>query len=370
MVSPGMMPLVTSVIIQPGFSPNAPENPDLRWEETRQFNAGLEARLFDDFSLSVDFFKKTTKGILQDVDIPGYVGATGRPAGNVADMDNTGVEVELGYRKRFGGVNFSTNGNITFIRNNVSYVGLGKTEIAGYASFQSMGPVTVIKAGMPFNTFYGYQTDGIFQNWAEINAYKNSTGVLLQPKAKPGDFRWKDADGNGVIDALDRVNLGNSLPKVTFGLTINAEYKGFDVMLFTQGAAGNKIFQGLRRLDIGNSNYSTRALSRWTGEGTSTTYPRLTNLDENGNFGNMSDFYLEKGDYLRFKLVQIGYSITNNAIKKVGLTKLRVYVTGENLFTITRYSGYDPEIGGSVFGIDKGYYPQARTFLFGINLQF
>nr|WP_294905286.1 TonB-dependent receptor [uncultured Lacibacter sp.] len=357
-------------VIQPGFSPNAPENPDLRWEETRQLNIGLEARLLKDFNLTVDFFKKTTKGILQDVDIPGYVGATGRPAGNVADMDNTGVEVELGYRKRFGEFNFSANGNVTFLRNNVSYVGLGKTEIAGYASFQSMGPVTIIKAGMPFNTFYGYQTDGIFQNWSEVNAYKNSTGALMQPKAKPGDFRWKDADGNGVIDAQDKVNLGNSLPKVTFGFTVNAEYKGFDLMLFTQGATGNKIFQGLRRLDIGNSNYSTKALSRWTGEGTSNTYPRLTNLDENGNFGNMSDFYLEKGDYLRFKLVQLGYSITNKAVQRIGISKLRIYVTGENLFTITRYSGYDPEIGGSVFGIDKGYYPQARTFLCGINLQF
>lgn len=356
--------------IQTGYSPNAPENPDLKWEETRQTNIGLETRLFNYFNLTVDYFKKTTKGILQDVDIPGYVGATGRPAGNVADMDNTGLEIELGYRQKFGKVNFSANGNVTFIKNNVTYVGLGKTFIAGYASFQSMGMVSIIKPGMPFNTFYGYQTDGIFQNWDEVNAYKNSTGGLVQPKAQPGDFRWKDVDGNGLIDENDKVNLGNSLPKTTFGLTLNADYKGFDIMVFTQGATGNKIFQGLRRLDVGNSNYQTKALSRWTGEGTSNTYPRITNLDENGNFGNMSDFYLEKGDYLRVKLVQIGYSFSNNLIKKIGATRLRAYVTAENLFTITKYTGYDPEIGGSVFGIDKGYYPQARTFLMGVNLQF
>ncbi len=356
--------------IYQGYSPNAPENPDLRWEETRQTNIGVEARMFKYFNLTVDLFKKTTKGILQSVDIPGYVGATGQPAGNVADMDNKGVEIELGYRRKFGKVNFGANGNVSFIKNNVTYVGLGKTSITGYASFQSMGPVTIIKAGMPFNTFYGYETDGIFQNWNEVNAYKNSTGSLLQPLAKPGDFRWKDMDGNGVIDAQDKTNLGNSLPKITYGLTVNLDYAGFDLMIFTQGAAGNKIFQGLRRLDVGNSNYQTKALSRWTGEGTSNTYPRLTNQDDNGNFGNMSDFYLEKGDYLRIKLLQIGYTVKNDLLKKIGAERLRIYVTGENLFTLTQYTGYDPEIGGSVFGIDKGYYPQARTFMVGVNLQF
>jgi hypothetical protein len=141
-------------------------------------------------------------------------------------------------------------------------------------------------------------------------------------------------------------------------------------MVFAQGAAGNKIFQGLRRLDIGTANYQTKALSRWTGEGTSNTYPRLSDDDANGNFGNMSDFYLEKGDYLRLKLVQLGYTYQNKILSKIGVSKLRVYLTAENLATMTNYTGYDPEIGGGVFGIDKGYYPQARSFLAGVQLQF
>lgn len=141
-------------------------------------------------------------------------------------------------------------------------------------------------------------------------------------------------------------------------------------MAFGQGAAGNKIFQGLRRLDISNSNFQTKAMGRWTGEGTSNDYPRLVSNDPNGNFSNMSDFYLEKGDYVRMKLVQIGYTLPNNMFKNIGLSRLRVYVTAENLFTLTKYDGYDPEVGGGVFGIDKGQYPQARSFIGGIQIQF
>ncbi len=161
------------------------------------------------------------------------------------------------------------------------------------------------------------------------------------------------------------------LPKVTFGITINLEYKGFELMAFGQGAAGSKIFQGLRRLDIVNSNYQTKALSRWTGEGTSNSYPRLTNSDPNGNFCNMSDFYLEKGDYLRLKVVQLGYTFKNRFLSnKLSISKLRVYVTGENLATLTNYTGYDPEIGGGVLGVDRGHYPQARSFIAGVQVQF
>ena len=141
-------------------------------------------------------------------------------------------------------------------------------------------------------------------------------------------------------------------------------------MVFAQGAAGNKIFQGLRRLDIGNSNWQTVALSRWTGDGTSNTYPRLTSNDTNENFGKMSDFYLEKGDYLRLKVIQLGYSLPANIVSKIGANKLRFYLSAENLLTLTKYTGYDPEIGGGVFGIDKGVYPQARSYMLGVQLQF
>jgi hypothetical protein len=200
-----------------------------------------------------------------------------------------------------------------------------------------------------------------------VNTYTNSNGGLIQPNASPGDFRWKDTDGDGTISEKDRTFIGSPLPDYTFGLTLNIEYKGFDALVFGQGVTGNKIFQGLRRLDIANANYQTTALGRWTGEGTSNTFPRLTNNDPNNNFSNPSDFYLEDGDYFRIKTIQVGYSLPNVTIKQVGMTKARIYITGENLFTFTEYTGYDPEIGG---GIDKGYYPQAKTLMMGLNLQF
>ncbi len=354
-----------------GYSPDAPDNPDLKWEETTQSNIGFETRLFYNLDVTFDYYIKETAGILQDVDIPGYMGATGRPSGNVMDMKNTGLELELGYRKSFGEFNFRASGNVSYLENEVTFIGENKQFITDNAAgFQSMGNVTRSQPGQSVNAFYGFKTNGIFQNINEVNSYVNTEGTPIQPNAVPGDFKWTDIDGDGTITDDDRTFLGTPLPKYTFGLTINLEYKRFDLLLFTQGAAGNKIFQGLRRLDLSNVNHQTSVLSRWTGEGTSNDYPRLSNNDDNGNFGKFSDFYLEKGDYLRFKQVQIGYTLPNEAISKIGAQKLRLFITGENLLTLTDYTGFDPEIGGNVMGIDKGYYPQARSFMFGLNLQF
>ena len=358
-------------VVSPGNSPDAPANPDLKWEETSQLNIGFDAKLFHDFTLTMEYYDKKTTGILQPVDLPGYIGSTRSPLGNVADMSNSGVEVELGYRKKIGEFNYSANGNVSYLKNEVTFLGQGKTFITqGTAGFQSMGEVTRTAVGQPYNSFYGFQTAGIFQTIEEINAYTNGAGGLIQPNARPGDFRWTDTDGDGAITNDDKQYLGSPLPKYTFGLTINMDYKGFDFMAFAQGATGNKIFQGLRRLDISTANYQTDALGRWTGPGTSEDYPRLTNNDTNGNFGNMSNFYLEDGDYLRLKVVSLGYSLPNDLVSKIKLTKFRLYVTGENLFTLTKYTGYDPEIGGNVLGIDKGFYPQAKSFIVGVNVQF
>jgi TonB-linked SusC/RagA family outer membrane protein len=356
--------------ITTGYAPASLDNPDLRWEQTSQANIGFESRLFKSLTFTFDYYNKKTSGILRPVTIPGYVGVSSSPVGNIADMQNRGLEFEIGYSKKFGQLNFSANGNLAYLKNTVTYVASDANYIVGDASFQSMGAVTRTQEGQSYNSFYGYKTAGIFQNQAEINAYTNSKGGLIQPNAKPGDFRWVDTNGDGTITELDKQFLGSSIPKYTFGLTLNFDYKGFDLMVFASGAAGNKIFQGLRRLDISNSNWQTVALSRWTGEGTSNTFPRLTSNDTNGNFGNMSDFYLEKGDYIRLKVVQFGYTIPNYMVSKLGLNKLRLYVSAENLLTLTKYTGYDPEIGGGVFGIDKGVYPQARSFMLGVQLQF
>ena len=356
--------------ITTGYAPSSLDNPDLRWEETSQADIGFDAQLFTDFNLTFDYYQKKTTGILRPISIPGYVGVSSSPVANVADMENTGIELELGYRKKIGQVNFSANANFAYLKNKVTYVAADANFITGDASFQSMGAVTRTQVGYSYNTFFGYKTAGIFQNIAEVNAYTNTTGGLIQPSARPGDFRWTDVNGDGAITTADKTFLGSNIPKYTFGFTLNAEYKGFDAMLFAQGAAGNKIFQGIRRLDIGNSNYQTKAMSRWTGEGTSNDYPRLTSNDVNGNFGNMSDFYLEKGDYMRLKVVQLGYTVKYKGLSKVGVSRLRIYLTAENLLTLTDYTGYDPEVGGGVFGIDKGMYPQARSFIGGVQVQF
>ncbi|MDO6737157.1 TonB-dependent receptor [Wenyingzhuangia sp. 2_MG-2023] len=354
-----------------GSSPDAPSNPDLKWEETSQLNIGFDSRLFQRFNVAFDWYKKETTGILQSVTIPGYVGAVGSPTGNVADMKNTGIDLEVGYNKQFNEVNFSLNGNVSYLENEVTFLGNGVDFLSGGESIQSSTyPITRTQVGQAVNSFYGFKTNGIFQNQAEIDAYVNSSGTVIQPNARPGDFKWKDLDDDGNIDADDRTFLGSSIPKFTFGITLNMDYKNFDFMVFAQGASGNKIFQGLRRLDIENANYQTTALGRWVGEGTSNSFPRLTSNDSNNNFSNPSDFYLEDGDYLRFKTIQVGYTVPSKIVSKYHIDKLRIYFTAENLFTFTKYSGYDPEIGGGVFGIDRGYYPQAKTNQIGINLQF
>ncbi|HXS56660.1 MAG TPA: TonB-dependent receptor [Hanamia sp.] len=357
-------------VVTTGYAPETLDNPNLHWEQTASAGVGFDARVLDDFSVSFDWFNKKTTGILRQVSIPGYVGVSSDPWDNVADMKNTGVELELGYHKRLGQFNFSVNANGSYLKNTVTYVSADTNFIGGGAGFQSMGTVTRVQVGHAYNSFWGYKTLGIFQNEQQILDYKNKGGAPIQPNARPGDFKWADLDGDGKISDgdFDKTFLGSSIPKYTFGFTINVDYKGFDLMAFAQGVAGNKIFQGLRRLDILTSNYSTKALGRWTGENTSTTFPRLTDSDPNGNFSRLSDFYLESGDYLRFKVVQLGYTLPNRLFNKIAVSRLRVYVSAENLFTLTKYTGYDPEVGGGVYGIDKGQYPQARSFIGGIQI--
>jgi TonB-linked SusC/RagA family outer membrane protein len=353
-----------------GYSPNAPANPDLKWEQTSQTNIGLDATLFQNVNLTFEWFKKATKDILQNPRIPGYVGAISNPAANIADMENTGIELELGYRKQIGNVDFSVNGNVSYIENKVTNLGNGVEYLSGGASFQGAPPITRTQVGHAIGSFFGYVNEGIFQTQEAIDSYVSSNGNKIQPNAKPGDFRWADLNGDGVINETDRTFIGNPTPKWSYGLTINAAYKGFDLVVFGQGVAGNDIFQGLRRLDIANANYQSDAMGRWTGPGTSTEFPRIVNGDPNKNFQNPSSFYLEKGDFFRMKTLQLGYSLPTALISKVALKKARVYVMSQNLFTLTKYTGYDPEIGGSVLSIDKGIYPQARSFMVGLNIGF
>jgi TonB-linked SusC/RagA family outer membrane protein len=353
-----------------GYSPNAPSNPNLRWEETAQTNIGFDATLFKDFTLTAEWYKKKTSDILLNPPIPFYVGAISNPASNIGDMENTGIEIELGYHKTFGEVKVGVDANVSHMKNRVTYLGNAIKYLDGQGFQNIEGGITRTTVGQAYNSFYGYQNMGIFQTQAEVDSYVSSTGQKIQPNAKPGDFKWADLDGNGTITDQDRTYIGNPTPTWQYGLTFNIAYKNFDLVVFGQGQAGNKIFQGLHRLDVENSNYTTKVLNRWTGAGTSNTYPRMVNGDPNHNTTYNSSFYLEDGTYFRIKTLQVGYTLPRLLTGKIGMQRARIYATAENLLTFTKYTGFDPEIGGGVFSIDRGFYPQARSFMVGLSVGF
>jgi hypothetical protein len=295
------------------------------------------------------------------------VGAIEDPIANVASMTNKGVEVELSYRRQIREWNLGVKGNASYLKNEVT--DLGSVEYRTGASFQSSSyEISRLEVGHPIGAFYGFEVLGIFQSNGDISNYVNAEGELIQPKAKPGDFKYADLNGDGVINADDRTFIGDPTPTLSYGFTLDANWKNFDAVIFCQGVAGNDIYNGLRRLDIPSANWTSDALGRWTGVGTSDTYPRLVTGDPNKNFSNPSTFHLSNGSYFRIKTLQIGYTLPKSASKKIGMQHLRLYVSSNNLFTVTQYSGFDPEIGGSSYGIDRGYYPQARSFMVGINL--
>ena len=231
-----------------------------------------------------------------------------------------------------------------------------------------MTSVTRMKAGYPLGYFWLYTMDDIFQNKSEVSSYTGKDGSLIQPNAVPGDIRYKDMNGDGKIDNNDRSLVGSPHPKYNFGLNISLKYKNFDFNMFAYGLAGNQIFNALRRWDLPTANYQTTVMKRWHGEGTSNSFPRVSTGDLNGNFSNPSTFFLEEGSFLRMKNVSLGYTFRN--LKRAKINTMRLYVTGSNLFVLTKYTGLDPEIAGSALGlgIDNGVYPQPRTVTFGISV--
>jgi len=356
-------------ILTNGVVPDALANPDLKWERTIQSNVGFDAKIFKNLSVTFDIFNKATDGLLLGISVPGYVG-NGGPLGNIADMSNKGFDLELSYDNNVGDVTYGISGNFSYVKNEVVSVGLDKEFLPGIGFGPSGLELTRTTPGLPIGYFYGFETDGIFQNQAEVDAYVNTEGALIQPDASPGDFKFVDANDNGVIDADDRGYLGDPTPKYTYGFGADLGYKNFELSIFGVGVAGNQILNATRRFDLPMANLSGEALNRWTGEGTSDTYPRLNMLDPNGNFNRLSDFFLESGSFLRIKTVQLSYDFPGSTIDNIGFKKVRFYIQAKNLLTITDYKGYDPEIGGGSYGIDRGYYPQARTFIFGLNASF
>jgi len=368
----------TTDVVNIGYSPGAPANPDLKWEETSQVDIGFDAIFFNNLSLTVDVYKKKTTGILQTPTIPGYVGY-GSFAQNFDDVENKGLEIEMGYKKRLGDFNLSVNGNISFYQNKVTKLLPGQTFIEdNSATFQNMGNITRTQLNEPYQRFFGYQILGIFQTQAEVDAWVGADKVTkLQPNAKPGDLKFANLKDDNIINGDDKMYLGNPNPTVSYGATINLSYKDFDFSVFGSGSGGNQIFQGLRRLDIASANYQTKYLDAWTSTNTGATLPRIVNGDPNGNYSKLTNLYLENGTFFKVRTLQLGYNLPKSMLSKIGASRLRVYVMAENLFTFTGYSGFDPEIGvspdsggGAQFGIDRGAYVQPRSIIFGLNLGF
>ncbi|MBK7212122.1 MAG: TonB-dependent receptor [Bacteroidales bacterium] len=355
---------------QIGYSPGAPSNPDLKWEQTIQSNIGFEANVLQDFTVVFDYFAKTTTGMLLKVDLPGYVGAEDGQFQNVAEMTNKGFELELTYRKMLGDVNLEVKGNTSYVKNEIT--DLGEKEYISGASFQaSQYEISRLTEGYAIGSFYGFEVLGIFKKQSEILGYTDpATGNVIQPNAQTGDFKFADLNLDGKITGEDRKFIGDPTPSWSFGLTASAAYKGFDIVVFGQGVAGNQIFNAMRRLDVPTANWTTEALDRWTLDNPFTDFPRLVRGDPNKNFSNPSTFFLTSGTYFRVKNLQIGYTLPAALMERIGFVKARVYASSNNLLTLTKYKGFDPEIGGGSYGIDRGIYPQARSYMVGVAVTF
>ncbi len=365
----------TNQTIATGVKPNGIPNPYLKWEESIQTNIGVDARfLRGALSLSMDWFEKKTSGMLMNVPLPQYVGDN-VPIGNVGDMKNSGVELDLGYRFNVSDLKVNLNANATYLKNEL--IKLGNAEgWSNYDSYKDVGTISRGENGYPFPYFYGRKTNGIFQNEAEVSNYTwtdPETGAtqLIQPNAKPGDVRFVDMNNDGKIDDDDRTDIGNGTPDWTFGLNIGLEWRGFDLSALIYSTVGNDIYDATRRTDLPYVNLPAYMLDRWCGEGTSNTVPRISEANSNGNWLS-SDLYIQDGSFVRLKNLQFGYTLPVNITKKALISKLRLYIAGENLLTFTKYRGFDPEIssGGTSLGIDRGIYPQARTISVGFNLGF
>ncbi len=352
-----------------GSKPTQLANPDLKWEESKQTDIGLDLGFLSNrFTFSIDYFIKQTDGMLMTMSLPSYVGEA-IPFGNVGSMRNSGVEMDLGYRQNFGEFSLRVNANISYLRNKLVNYG-NEQGWANLDSFQGTGTISRAQNGEPFPYFYGLKTDGILQNQAEADAYNAAYSLKNGYIAQPGDVRFVDVDGNGTIDDDDRTKIGKGMPDWQYGFNINATWRGFDFNAFFQGVTGNDVFDATRRTDARSLNLPSWMLNRWTGEGSSNTVPRYVQGDSYN--WQSSDLLVFDGSYFRLKNIQLGYTLPQHLTRKICVEKFRVYVAAENLKTWTKYHGFDPEISsaGTSLGIDYGVYPQPRTWTVGFNLQF
>ena len=366
---------VLNGVLVNGTAVGALPNPSVKWEQSEQFDVGADFKLLNNkIDINTDYFIKTTNNLLiGNIPVSGIlgVGAPGSagPTVNAGTVRNSGFEFAVGYRGNISDDwTFNVNYNLTTLKNEVLEVNNGSGFVEG-GNFGVGQPLPArMEVGLPIGYFYGYKTDGIFQSQAEVDAHPSQ--AALGAEAVPGDIRYVDFNKDGKINSDDRTNIGDAIPFLTMGLNLTMNFKGFDFVAYAYASIGNEMVRNYERTQP-NVNRLSYTLNRWTGPGTSNEVPRVTTASTANNI--FSEFYVEDASFLRFQNIQLGYTIPSELTKKVRIEKLRFYTSVSNLYTFTNYTGYDPAassgapIGG---GFDSGFYPAARTYTFGLNLNF
>ena len=353
-----------------GAAPSRSYNPDIKWEKNEQLDVGFDGSVFNNkLGFSIDLYQRRSKDLILYVTPPLISGTYEAVPFNTGTLQNRGIDLSL-TAKIIATRSFKWNANavVSSYKNKVISLGLSAPLDNGFTRIT--GGSLRTQQGSPANFFYGFVTEGIFQSYEQIaNHAVQTAGTDPNTSTAPGDIIFKDLNGDGVINDKDRTDIGNANPTFTYGITNSFSFKNFDLIIFVQGSQGNKVLNFTRwytESGVSNGNYSNDVIGRWTAPGTSNDIPRLILNDPNGN-NRVSDRFVEGASYLRIKNVRLAYTIPSKWADYLKLKKTQFYVSAQNLATITNYSGMDPEVGG---GVDIGFYPQARTFLAGITVDF
>ena len=359
-----------------GFYPTRIGNPDAKWETNITTDIGFEAGLLQNkIGIKFDWYQKKTEDLLYNPELPGTAGAADAPYVNIAAMTNTGLDMEFSFREKWGDFGFDGSLIMTTYKNNIDKIAEGVTFFDAGNQTNTANRINGVpsrnEVGHPMSSFFGYKVIGLFQTPAEVSEAPKQTG------AEPGFFRFQNTDGDDAITPADRVYIGDPNPKITYGINLAFTYKNWDLTAFLYSSQGNDIFnwnrwwidfwpsfQGQKSTDLLNNS--------WTPDRPGANVPKATNKSNFSTNTEINSYYLEDGSFLRLKNLQLGYTIPESILSKVNIKSLRVYVQGVNLFTATKYSGLDPELGGwdTSFGIDAGNYPLVKQFLFGLNVSF
>lgn len=354
-------------------------NPNLKWERTEQTNLGLDAGLFNNsLNLTFDYYYKLTKDLIETMPVPSVAGVASPPEVNIGSVENYGWEMTLAYNKRFGEFDVNMRANLGKVNNNVLNIG-EREELVHGNDVNSMKPLQST-VGQPWYSYYLIDSEGLFQSQSEIDNYtwtnpENGTTSMIQPNARPGDLKYRDANNDGRINDDDRVYMGAyDYPDLSYGITLGGSWKNFSLSMFWQGVAGVEVFNGVKVMSssgLKGWNMTTEILDSYEYNPNSGV-PRLSLIDDpNGNYSLVSDYFLEKGDYLRLKNLNISYSVPATFLARLGWINpgdVRFYLNGENLLTFTPYSAFDPEVGYN--GVDDGRFPVSRMYSVGLNVTF